>query len=114
VPDSPLFGGTDMGFSMQEAPDYTVLTPGSSTFAPGGNTDEDAAFLLHDVAVVKLSEPVVLDEYGSLPELNHLDTYYSKQNKQQALFESVGYGLEGSGPRPPSAATPARRPTADW
>ena len=72
----------------------------------------DAAFLLHDVAVVELSEPVRVDgddadtlnddaltEYATLPEANHLDTYYSKAAKQRGLFESVGYGLEGSSPK---------------
>lgn len=70
-----------------------------------------AAFLLHDLGDVELSEPIELDVYGTLPELNYLDRYAGKA-KQQALFESVGYGLEDSGPSSPSAATPARRPTA--
>lgn len=125
-PTSDLYGGTDIWFSVLEAPDYSVLTPGSSTFVPDGNDERydtwsanldasetwyeaastythpeyvDAAFLLHDVAVVELAEPVVLDEYGSLPTVNYLDDFYSKQAKQKGLFESVGYGLEGSGPK---------------
>jgi hypothetical protein len=123
-PDDPLFGGTDVWFSVSEAPDYSVLPP-SSTFVPDGNderyetwsaildaSDEwaeaestfthpeyvDAAFLLHDLGVVELSEPIVLDEYGSLPEANYLDRYAGRA-KQQARFESVGYGLEASGPK---------------
>jgi len=124
APDDPLFGGTDVWFSVSEAPDYSVLPP-SSTFVPDGNderyetwsalldaSDEwaeasstfthpeyvDAAFLLHDLGVVELSEPIVLDEYGSLPEANYLDRYAGRA-KQQAMFESVGYGLEASGPK---------------
>jgi hypothetical protein len=124
APDDPLFGGTDVWFSVSEAPDYSVLPP-SSTFVPDGNderyetwsalldaSDEwaeaestfthpeyvDAAFLLHDLGVVELSEPIMLDEYGSLPEANYLDRYAGRA-KQQALFESVGYGLEASGPK---------------
>ena len=124
APADPLFGGTDVWFSVSEAPDYSVLPP-SSTFVPDGNderyetwsalldaSDEwaeaestfthpeyvDAAFLLHDLGVVGLSEPIVLDEYGSLPEVNYLDRYAGRA-KQQARFESVGYGLEASGPK---------------
>jgi hypothetical protein len=47
--------------------------------------------------VVELSEPIALDEYGALPDANYLDRYAGKA-KQDALFESVGYGLEDSGP----------------
>jgi secreted trypsin-like serine protease len=120
----PLFGGTDVWFSVSEAPDFSVLPP-SSTFVPDGNderyeawsavldaSDEwaeaestfthpefvDAAFLLHDLGVVELSEPIELDEYGALPEANYLDRY-ARSAKQQARFESVGYGLEDSGPK---------------
>lgn len=125
VSQNALYGGTDVWFSVEEEPDYSIL-PASSTFAPDGNEEryeawsaaldasptwheteatfthpeyDDASFLLHDLGVLELAEPIVLDEYGSLPEVNYLDTYYSKQNKQTGLFESVGYGLEGSGPK---------------
>ncbi|HSU01254.1 MAG TPA: trypsin-like serine protease [Nocardioides sp.] len=138
APTNPLHGGTDVWFSVQEEPDYSIL-PASSTFDRDENDERydawsaaldasptwfqtestfthpeyvDAAFLLHDVAVVELSEPVRVDgddadtlnddeltEYATLPEANHLDTYYSKAAKQRGLFESVGYGLEGSSPK---------------
>ncbi|PKH40950.1 Trypsin [Nocardioides alpinus] len=125
VPANPLKGGTDVWFSVEEVPDFDIL-PASSTFVPDGNDARytawstaldasttwhqtastfthpdyvDAAFLLHDVAVLELSEPVTLPEYGSLPEADYLDTYYSKAAKQTGLFESVGYGLEGSSPK---------------
>ena len=121
---NPLYGGTDVWFSVSEAPDYSLL-PASSTFVPDRNderyeswsalldaSDEwaeaestythpeyvDAAFLLHDLGVVELSEPIELEEYGTLPELRHLDRYAGRA-KQQARFESVGYGLEDSGPK---------------
>jgi hypothetical protein len=126
IPDDPLFGGTDVWFSVSEAPDYSVL-PASSTFAPEDNEERyetwsalldasnewheaestfthpeyvDAAFLLHDLGVVELSEPVVLDpeDYGTLPEEDYLDRYAGSA-KKGALFESVGYGLEKSGPK---------------
>lgn len=124
-PADPRSGGTDVWFSTEEAPDYSILPP-SSTFAPDGNQArydtwsaaldasptwhqteassthpeyDDAAFLLHDVGVLELSEPVVLPEYGSLPSAGYLDTYYAKTAKQRGLFESVGYGLEDSTPK---------------
>jgi hypothetical protein len=124
APADPLHGGTDVWFSVSEAPDFSVLPP-SSTFVPDRNDERydawstildassewaeaestfthpeyvDGAFFLHDLGVVELSEPIVLDEYGSLPEVDYLDRYAGKA-KRRALFESVGYGLEKSGPK---------------
>lgn len=124
APTDPLLGGTDVWFTVAPAPDYSLLPP-SSTFAPDGNEERyetwsalldnskqwseaestfthpdyvDSAFLLHDLGVVELSEPIVLKEYGTLPQVSYLDRYAGKA-KQRALFESVGYGLEGSGPK---------------
>lgn len=124
LPQDPLLGGTDVWFSVSEAPDYSILPP-SSTFVPDGNDERyetwsalldasgewseaestfthpeyvDAAFLLHDLGVVELSEPIDLPEYGTLPEVNYLDRYAGKA-KVGGLFESVGYGLEASGPK---------------
>jgi hypothetical protein len=132
VPDNPLYGGTDVWFSVEEVPDYSMLNA-SSTYAPKNNQQryedwsaaldasstwheaestfthpeyDDNAFLLHDLGVVELSEPINLDDndpttqdYGTLPEVDYLDKYYSKRAKQRGLFESVGYGLEGSSPK---------------
>jgi hypothetical protein len=124
-PDSPLYGGTDIWFSVSEEPDFSILPP-STTYVPDRNEEryedwstaldasddwyeaastfthpefDPAAFLLHDVGVVELSEPIQLSEYGTLPEVNYLDKYYSASAKKNALFESVGYGLEDSGPK---------------
>ena len=124
APEDPLQGGTDIWFSVSEAPDYSVLPP-STSYVPDRNQEryddwsavldassewseaaatythpefDPATFLFHDLAVVELSEPIQLDEYGSLPELDYLDRYANKA-KQQARFESVGYGLEASGPK---------------
>ncbi len=124
APADTLHGGTDVWFSVSEVPDYSILPP-SSTFVPDRNDERydawsaaldassdwheaestfthpdyvDAAFLLHDLGVVELSEPVVLPEYGSLPSVDYLDRY-DRKAKQRGLFESVGYGLEGSGPK---------------
>lgn len=124
APADPLYGGTDVWFSVDEAPDYSILPP-SSGFVPDRNPERydawsaaldasptwhqtassfthpefaDAAFLYHDLGVIKLSEPVNLPTYGSLPALNYLDAYAGKA-KQKGLFETVGYGLEDSGPK---------------
>lgn len=123
---NPLLGGTDVWFSNSEAPDFSIV-PRSSLFGRGENGKRyaaraaaldasadwsetastfthpefvETAFLLHDVAVLELSEPISLDaaDYGTLPEVKYLDRYAGKA-KQRALFESVGYGLEDSGPK---------------
>ncbi|MFC7362533.1 trypsin-like serine protease [Nocardioides astragali] len=131
APADPLHGGTDVWFSVLPAPDYSILKP-SSTYVPDRNAQRytdwskaldasstwheaeatfthpeyvDAAFLLHDLGVVELSEPIVLQgdgtgpAYGTLPQEGYLDRYYTKSAKRTALFESVGYGLEDSGPK---------------
>jgi hypothetical protein len=129
---NPLYGGTDIWFSTSEKPDYSVF-PASTTFGSTGNEARyakwssildaskewseasstfthpeyvDAGFLFHDLGVVELSAPIVIDDgnsatydYGTLPTANYLDTFYSKGAKQRARFEAVGYGLEGSGPK---------------
>jgi len=58
------------------------------------------AFYLHDLGVVVLDEPVVMAEYGQLPELNLLDTLTQKQGKarKKITFTAVGYGLQKSFP----------------
>ena len=118
-------GGNDIWFSVEEAPDYSILPP-SSTFVPDRNEERydawsaaldasdtwyraeavythpeyvDAQFLVHDLGVFTLSEPIELDEYGALPDAGYLDRYYAKRAKATALFESVGYGLEDSSPK---------------
>ena len=52
-------------------------------------------FFLHDVGVVVLDEPIVMDTYGAIPEAGYLDQY---QGQPKHLFEVVGYGLTKSGP----------------
>src|SRR6478609_3763886 len=52
------------------------------------------AFYLHDLGVVTLDEPVVMDEYAALPGLDVLDKY----KKKNVTFTSVGYGLQQAFP----------------
>ena len=56
------------------------------------------AFYLHDLGVVVLDEPYVLDEYGALPTLNQLDQYATRGGQNKVTFTSVGYGLQESFP----------------
>ncbi len=55
---------------------------------------DENAFFLHDLGVVILDEPVILDEYGALPELHALDGLAVGKS----FFTSVGYGLQKSFP----------------
>lgn len=124
LPDNPLRGGTDMWFNVEEEPDFSILPP-SIGFVPDRNeeryegwsdalnaSDEwhratsfthpqyvDAQFFLHDLGVIELNEPISLDEYGVLPTLGYLDQFGIGRTKTTQLFESVGYGLEKSGPK---------------
>lgn len=56
------------------------------------------AFFFRDVGVVVLDEPVVMDEYGTLPALNQLDALKTKRGQQNQMFTAVGYGLQESFP----------------
>lgn len=56
------------------------------------------AFYLYDLGVVVLDEPVIMDEYGALPELNQLDQYATRRGQNKVTFTAVGYGLQESFP----------------
>lgn len=56
------------------------------------------AFFLYDLGVVELDEPVVMDEYGSLPQLNELDRMAKRRGQQDVTFTAVGYGMQKSFP----------------
>ncbi|HJS20498.1 MAG TPA: trypsin-like serine protease, partial [Anaerolineales bacterium] len=56
------------------------------------------AFYLYDLGVVVLDEPMVMDEYGALPELNQLDAYATRRGQNKVTFTAVGYGLQESFP----------------
>lgn len=59
---------------------------------------DDAAFYLHDLGVVVLDEPVILDEYGAIPELGYFDDFFVARGQNKQLFTAVGYGLQRSMP----------------
>lgn len=59
---------------------------------------ETAPFFVHDVGMIELSEPVYLDEYGTLPDVNQLDALKTRRGLQDVTFTSVGYGLQEINP----------------
>jgi hypothetical protein len=56
------------------------------------------AFFLYDLGVVVLDDPVFMDEYGVLPELDVLDAMKTQRGKQGVTFTAVGYGLQRINP----------------
>lgn len=52
------------------------------------------AFFLFDLGVVVLDEPMEMDEYGALPELDQLDVLKTRRGQQDQTFTAVGYGLQ--------------------
>jgi V8-like Glu-specific endopeptidase len=59
---------------------------------------ETAPFWYHDVGVVILEEPIYLDEYGVLPEVDQLDALKTRRGLQETWFTAVGYGLQRINP----------------
>jgi hypothetical protein len=53
---------------------------------------------MKDLGVVILDEPMVMDEYGALPELDQLDALKRRRGKQETWFTAVGYGLQRINP----------------
>jgi hypothetical protein len=53
----------------------------------------DELFYLYDLGVVVLDEPIHLDRYAELPEVDQLDTLAKGRNGAQ--ITAVGYGLQG-------------------
>jgi hypothetical protein len=56
------------------------------------------AFSRYDLGVVVLDAPVVMSEYGALPQLNELDRLAKRRGQQDVTFTAVGYGLQESFP----------------
>jgi secreted trypsin-like serine protease len=81
---------------------------GSSNFPFGGVAAtawhshplfSEAAFFLHDVGVIELSQAINLsaDEYGQLPSVNQLDGLKPRRSN---VFTAVGYGVQRISPAP--------------
>lgn len=86
VDNTPDFG-TPAGYPYEGDVDGTTFTH------PDYNP---AAFFLYDLGVVVLDEPMVMDEYGELPELGVLDGI--KGSNKKASLTAVGYGLQEINP----------------
>ena len=56
----------------------------------------DYPWFMNDLGVIVLDEPVIMEDYGALPELDQLDGL--KKGKKGATFTSVGYGLQKAFP----------------
>jgi hypothetical protein len=56
------------------------------------------AFYLYDLGVVVLDEPMVMGEYGVLPQMDELDRMARQRGKQDVTFTAVGYGLQRINP----------------
>ncbi|QYJ03217.1 trypsin-like serine protease [Nocardioides panacisoli] len=78
IPDNGYPFTGDVGGTPYTHPDY--------------DTD---AFFVRDVGVVVLDEPVAMDTYGALPELDQLDAL---KPRRHTTFTSVGYGLQKAFP----------------
>lgn len=61
---------------------------------------EAGPWYAHDVGVVILEEPITLDEYGVLPEVDELDDLATRRGHKDLIFTAVGYGLQQSRPNP--------------
>lgn len=55
-------------------------------------------FYVRDLGVVVLDEPMVIDEYGKLPQENQLDRLATQRGVQDVAFTAVGYGLQRINP----------------
>ena len=115
-------GGNDVWINFAEEPNFDILSP-SANFDRDENADRYKAwsmalnksdewiratayahpeyvqgeFFNHDLGVLVLDEPVMLDEYGQLPTEGLLDKLYAEDKSQ--TYTTVGYGLEDSGPK---------------
>ena len=113
-------GGNDIWFDPSESAHFEGFPP-SSNYGPDENHQryldraaflnasrfwhrgtshphpefDPAEFFVHDAGVVVLDEPLEMDTYGTIPELDYLNQY---RGQPHHLFEVVGYGLTKSGP----------------
>jgi len=58
----------------------------------------DAPFFVNDVGMIELADPIVLDEYGTLPAVDSLDAMKTRRGRQNQTFTAVGYGLQRINP----------------
>lgn len=94
--------GTDGGRVWFESNDEAAIRASGYPFSGGiefVTTEthplyDPGAFFLYDLGIVVLAEPVILPEYGALPELNVLDALARRRGTKNQTFTAVGYGLQ--------------------
>jgi len=74
---------------------YAGQAGGAAYTHPGYDPD---AFFLHDLGVVVLDEPRLMDSYGALPALDVLDALKVRRGQKDIVFTAVGYGMQQSFP----------------
>jgi len=56
------------------------------------------AFFRYDLGVVVLDTPIVMPQYGALPQQDVLDSLSKRRGLQETGFTAVGYGMQASFP----------------
>ena len=78
---------------------YPFGGPTSVDGTPFGHPQYDPnRFLLYDLGVVVLDEPVFMDDYAVLPEEGLLDSLATRRGLQDQTITAVGYGLQRINP----------------
>jgi hypothetical protein len=75
-----------------------ALVAGSTVPATAVTDGDPDLFYVRDLGVVVLDEPMVMDEYGDLPEPDQLDRLAMQRGLQDVTFTAVGYGLQRINP----------------
>jgi V8-like Glu-specific endopeptidase len=86
--------------SQRQALGYPFGGPTSVEFCGIATHPEftDNAFVVHDVGVVTLCNPVQRSTYGVLPAVNQLDGLKTQRGQKDVTFTAVGYGMQKSYP----------------
>ncbi len=93
------FGAEAVRISFEE--DVNDLEPSAYQVSGAPHTHPDydpSAFYLNDLGVVVLDVPVVMDEYGVIPQEGYFDDFFVKRGQNKQEFTAVGYGLQRSMP----------------
>lgn len=86
--------GIDDHASLQDWLDNEWILADSVTPHPDYDDYSDFPFT-YDIGLVHLSEPVVLNQYGELPDLGLLEDVLSEKGNATNWWTAVGYGVQG-------------------
>jgi V8-like Glu-specific endopeptidase len=98
-----VFTDSDVEAGKGITNDYPYAGPGAVEAVAWKSHPQytSAAFSLHDVGVVILQEPgIILEQYGTLPEVNQLDSLKTQRGLKDVTFTAVGYGMQKSSANP--------------